>query len=473
MRKPTILIVDDEKNTREGLARALQFNYRVLLADSGARALEVLDEEAVELVLSDIRMPGMDGLALLHRIRARTPQPVVILLTAYGSIEQAVEAMRAGAYDFLTKPVSLDRLDILLRRALEARDMASENRRLRERLDQNFGMENITGRSPAMREVFDTIRQVAPARTTVLIEGESGTGKELVAQALHHLSPRAQGPFVAIHCAALAPTLLESELFGHEKGAFTGASERRRGRFEMADGGTLFLDEIGEILPAVQVKILRVLEEHRFERVGGQQTLEVDVRLIAATNRNLRRMVEERQFREDLFFRLNVVSIVLPPLRERAGDIPLLVDRFLKEFAEENNRPAPALAPEVMDVLVSYAWPGNVRELRNAIERMVVLGRGDRLTLRDLPPPIRPAATATTQTRLPGAVSPDGGTLTMDQMERQLILTTLEQNAGNRVKTAGVLGISRRTLHRKLKEYGLAGTGRRGRRPKVKPMPEP
>ena len=473
MRKPTILIVDDEKNTREGLARALQFNYRVLLADSGARALEVLDEEAVELVLSDIRMPGMDGLALLHRIRARTPQPVVILLTAYGSIEQAVEAMRAGAYDFLTKPVSLDRLDILLRRALEARDMASENRRLRERLDQNFGMENITGRSPAMREVFDTIRQVAPARTTVLIEGESGTGKELVAQALHHLSPRAQGPFVAVHCAALAPTLLESELFGHEKGAFTGASERRRGRFEMADGGTLFLDEIGEILPAVQVKILRVLEEHRFERVGGQQTLEVDVRLIAATNRNLRRMVEEGQFREDLFFRLNVVSVVLPPLRERAGDIPLLVDRFLKELAEENHRPAPALAPEVMDVLVSYAWPGNVRELRNAIERMVVLGRGDRLTLRDLPPPIRPAAAAMTQTRLPGAVSPDGGTLTMDQMERQLILTTLEQNAGNRVKTAGVLGISRRTLHRKLKEYGLAGTGRRGRRPKGKPVPEP
>ena len=473
MRKPTILIVDDEKNTREGLARALQFNYRVLLADSGAHALEVLDEEAVELVLSDIRMPGMDGFALLHRIRARTPQPVVILLTAYGSIEQAVEAMRAGAYDFLTKPVSLDRLDILLRRALEARDMASENRRLRERLDQNFGMENITGRSPAMREVFDTIRQVAPARTTVLIEGESGTGKELVAQALHHLSPRAQGPFVAVHCAALAPTLLESELFGHEKGAFTGASERRRGRFEMADGGTLFLDEIGEILPAVQVKILRVLEEHRFERVGGQQTLEVDVRLIAATNRNLRRMVEEGRFREDLFFRLNVVSLVLPPLRERAGDIPLLVDRFLKEFAAENNRRPPAMAPEVMDVLVSYAWPGNVRELRNAIERMVVLGRGDRLTLRDLPPPIRPAAAAMLTSRLPETAASDGGSLTMDRMERHLILTTLEQNAGNRVKTAGVLGISRRTLHRKLKEYGLAGTGRRGRRPKAKPAPEP
>jgi len=454
-RQPTVLVVDDEKHTREGLARALQGDYRVLLADSGERALEVLAAEAVDLVLSDIRMPGMDGVALMRRIRARTPQPVVILLTAYGSIETAVEAMREGAYDFLTKPVSLDRLDILLRRALEAREMRSENRRLREQLDARYGLEHIVGDSPPMQEVVDTLRQVAPSRATVLIEGESGTGKELVAQALHRLSPRAEGPFVAVHCAALAPSLLESELFGHEKGAFTGAVERRIGRFEMADGGTLFLDEIGEIVPSLQVKILRVLEEHRLERVGGGKPVDVDVRLVAATNRDLKKMVAGGTFREDLYFRLNVVAIQLPPLRDRPGDIPLLAARFLTELANENGVRPPVLAPETLDALTAYPWPGNVRELRNTVERMIVLAHGDTLTPKDLPPALR-----TAPPRPRGGALSDG--LTLGDAERRLIVAALEATGGNRVQAAKRLGISRRTLHRKINELKLHEVGKEG-----------
>ena len=293
MNKPSILIADDEKNTREGLGRALQRHYEVLLAEDGRRALELLDQRPVDVILSDVRMPGMDGLTLLSRALARQPQPLVILLTAYGTVETAVEAMKRGAYDFLTKPVNLDQLDLKLKQALRSREVEVENRALREQLDEKFGLENILGNSGPMQEVFDTMRQVAPTRATVLVEGESGTGKELVARAIHQLSPRAKGPFVPVHCAALSKTLLESELFGHEKGAYTGATERRSGRFEMADGGTLFLDEIGEIDPAVQVKILRVLEEHKFERVGGSEMLEVDVRLLAATNRDLKQMVAD------------------------------------------------------------------------------------------------------------------------------------------------------------------------------------
>ncbi|OQW97200.1 MAG: transcriptional regulator [Verrucomicrobia bacterium A1] len=456
-RQASILIVDDEKNTREGLARALQGEYRVLLADSGERALAVLADDPVDLVLSDIRMPGMDGLALMRRIRARSPQPVVILLTAYGSIESAVEAMREGAYDFLTKPVSLDRLDILLRRALETREMRSENRRLHEQLDARYGIEHLIGDSPPMQEVVATLRQVAPSRATVLIEGESGTGKELIAQALHRLSPRSDGPFVPVHCAALAPTLLESELFGHERGAFTGASERRIGRFEMADGGTLFLDEIGEIPPGVQVKILRVLEEHRLERVGGGKPVDVDVRLVAATHRDLKKMVAEGAFREDLFFRLNVVGITLPPLRDRPGDIPLLAARFLTELALENGVRLPALAPETLDAMTAYPWPGNVRELRNTIERMVVLSHGDILTPRELPPAIRTAAEPHARAH-GGARTLEG--VTLDEAERRLLVSALEATGGNRVQAAKRLGISRRTLHRKINEMNLHDTGR-------------
>lgn len=450
MKKPMLLVVDDEKNAREGLARALQKNYEVLLADNGQRALDVLESRPVDVLLSDVRMPSMDGLTLLQRALARSPQPVCIMLTAYGNIETAVEAMRRGAYDFMTKPINLDQLELALKRALRSRDLEAENRRLHEQLDERFGLESLIGTSPAMQEVFDTVRQVAPARTTVLVEGESGTGKELVAHAIHRMSPRARGPYVAVHCAALSPTLLESELFGHEKGAFTGATERRRGRFEMADGGTLFLDEIGEIDPATQVKILRVLEERTFERVGGQETVEVDVRLITATNRDLKKMVEEGKFREDLYYRLYVVAVKLPPLREREGDLPLLIQHFVNEFAQENGKKLDGITPDAVAALMAYRWPGNVRELRNVIERMVVLSRGERLTVRDVPSAVR----AELPPETPGA-APRGGALSLEESERAMIARALRAHDGNVTKAAVDLGISRRTLHRKLNEYGL------------------
>ena len=445
--KPVILIVDDEKNTREGLARALRDEYAVAEAENGLRALEWLETHHADVVLSDLRMPGLDGMALLSRLLGRDPKPVLILLTAYGNIETAVEAMKRGAYDFLAKPVNLDRLELLLKRALTERQMGAENQRLKAQLDSKYGFENILGTSAAMQEVFDTIRQAAPTRATVLIQGESGTGKELVARALHQCSPRAQGPFVPVHCAALSPTLLESELFGHEKGAFTGAQERRRGRFEMADGGTLFLDEIGEIDPTLQVKILRVLEERKFERVGGTETVHVDVRLVAATNRDLKKMVEDGKFREDLFYRLFVVNLTLPPLREREGDIVLLAQHYLKALAAEHGKKASGITPDAMDLLSAYPWPGNVRELRNVIERMVVLGSGEKLTVRDLPPSFRMAAGRAESAARPGSALRDA--------ERQLIEEALRKNKGSRTRAAQDLGISRRTLHRKLNEFGL------------------
>jgi DNA-binding NtrC family response regulator len=449
-RKPVVLIVDDEKNAREGLARALQRTCEIRLAENGTRALEQLGDQSVDILLSDVRMPGMDGLTLLQRVLAMPHPPVCIMLTAYGSIELAVEAMKRGAYDFLTKPINLDRLDILLKRALRTRDVEAENHALHQQLDAKFGLENIVGTSAAMQEVFDTIRQVADTRTTVLIEGESGTGKELVAHAIHRLSGRARGPYVAVHCAALSSTLLESELFGHEKGAFTGATERRRGRFEMADGGSLFLDEIGEIDASTQVKILRVLEERTFERVGGHETVETDTRLIAATNRNLKEMVGRGDFREDLFYRLFVVVIRIPPLRDRREDIPALIQHFLQKTAAENGREIEAITPDAMQALTAYRWPGNVRELRNAVERMVVLTRGPRITLRDVPADLRDH-TATIAPGTPVA----GGPLSMEAAEKDLIIRALKATSGNRSRAAEQLGISRRTLHRKLNEFGL------------------
>ena len=450
--RPVILVVDDEKNTREGLVRALRDEYAVAEAENGQRALEWLETHAADVVLSDLRMPGLDGLGLLSRLLGREPKPIVILLTAYGSVETAVEAMKRGAYDFLAKPVNLDRLDLLLRRALAERRLGDENQRLKAQLDSKYGFENIIGASPAMQEVFETIRQAAPTRATVLIQGESGTGKELVARALHQCSPRRDGPFVPVHCAALAPTLLESELFGHEKGAFTGAVERRRGRFELADGGTLFLDEIGEIDAALQVKILRVLEERQFERVGGSETIRVDVRLVAATNRDLRARVAEGTFREDLFYRLYVVNLTLPPLRERDGDVVLLAQHYLQTLAAENGKKPFAISPEAMDVLQAYPWPGNVRELRNVIERMVVLGTGPRLTAADLPAAVRDGGAGGL------AIASRAGRVLRDA-ERQLITEALRRHKNNRTQAAQDLGISRRTLHRKLNEFGLRVPG--------------
>jgi len=454
--RPVILVVDDDKNTRDGLQRALQRHYIVKTAEDAEAALRALAAEpAVDVMLSDLRMPGTDGLGLLRRVNAQYPQTVCILLTAYGSVETAVEAMKQGAYDFLTKPINLDHLDMLVERAIKSRELEKKVETLEVQLNEKYGMENIIGESAAMRQVFDIVKQAAPTQASVLIQGPSGTGKELIAQAIHRLSTRAKGPFVAVHCAALSPTLLESELFGHEKGAFTGATAQRKGRFEIADGGTLFLDEVSEIDPAIQVKLLRVLEERAFERVGGEETIQTDIRLIAATNRDLRAYVAQGKFREDLFFRLNVVDILLPSLSERTGDIPLLADRFLREYCERNGKRIEGFTPDAMSLLTAYAWPGNVRELRNTIEKMVVLTRADRLSARDVPANIRETAKGQAGIfRGPALMS---GSLA--DTERRKIMAVLEKNDGNRTRAAEELGISRRTLHRKLREYKSQESG--------------
>jgi len=446
--KPIILIVEDDRAQREGLERALHDRYEVLLAEDGARAMQTLESAPVDVLLTDLKMPGVDGLSLLRRALSLTNPPVCIVMTAYGSIENAVQAMQAGAYHYITKPVNLDELELVLQRALSSRRIEAENVHLREQLDKKFGVENIIGQSPAMLQVFEIAQQVSPTRATVLITGETGTGKELVAHAIHNLSPRKNGPFIAVHAAELSPTLLESELFGHEKGAFTGAVERRIGRFELADGGTLFLDEVGEIDPTIQVKLLRVLEERAFERVGGSKTLSVDVRLVAATNRDLKKLVSEGKFRDDLFYRLSVVTIALPPLRERREDIPLLVHTFLQQSARENGRNVREITQEAVNVLMAYDWPGNVRELRNTIEQMVVLARGERLTLRDVPAAIRGGADLTKITVVRAG-------MTVEEAERQLMVQALKEMHGNRTRAAQKIGMSRRTLHRKLKKYGL------------------
>ena len=452
--KPSVLIVDDDKNTRDGLARALRGRYEVFTAERAQQALDALNERTVDILLSDVRMPGMDGLTLLQRALARHPGLICVLLTAYGNVETAVEAMKRGAYDFLMKPVNLDHLDLRLQRALRSREVESENVSLREELDDKYGLENLVGSSVAMRQVYETVRQAAPTQATILIQGESGTGKELVAHAIHRLSPRAAGPFVAVHCAALSANLLESELFGHEKGAFTGAVARRRGRFESADGGTLFLDEISEIPLGVQVKLLRVLEERTFERVGGDATIETDIRLVAATNQDLKAVVESGGFREDLFFRLDVVNITLPPLRERLEDVPLLCGHFLELFSRENGKPIDGITPDAVNLLSAHSWPGNVRELRNTIEKMVVLARGPKLTARDIPASIRSALSAGAPVgRGEAGAAAAGRPSSLADAEREMIFAALRKHGENRTKAAEELGISRRTLHRKLKQY--------------------
>ncbi len=449
MSKPIVLIVDDEKSARDGLVRALRRDYRVFAAENGTSALEVLGSQNVDVMLSDVRMPGMDGITLMQRALANNPELTVIILTAYGDVELAVEAMKQGATDFMTKPINLDKLELVLARILKAKKIELENEQLKIQLDNKYGLENIIGRSPAMQEVFDTIRQVASSRATVLIQGESGTGKELVAKAIHQLSPRNKGPFVAVHCAALSQNLLESELFGHEKGAFTGAMERRIGRFEKADGGSLFLDEISEIDASVQVKILRALEERAIERVGGDTPVDVDTRLIAATNRDLKNMVDKGDFREDLFYRLYVVVITLPPLRERQDDILLLLNHYLSVFNEENGKQIEGFSSAAYEMLSAYDWPGNIRELRNLVERMVVLARGKILDIADIPAQVREKASGGGEVKIDAE-------LTVDEMEKRMIIQALDKTGGNRTKAAEKLGISRRTLHRKLNEYGIS-----------------
>ncbi len=454
MTKPTLLIVDDEKPTREGLRAALEERFDVYLAEDAKAAMELLERESFDVMLTDFQMPNEDGMKLIGRAKSLAKPPVCILMTAYGSEELAVDAMKRGADDYIAKGrLQIDELEMRIARAVRSQKLEVENVSLRQRLDEKFGMENIVGESPAMKEIFEVVQQVAPTRATVLLLGESGTGKELVAKALHQLSPRAKQPFVTVHCAALAATLLESELFGHEKGAFTGAHERRIGRFEQAQGGTLFLDEIGEIDATIQIKLLRFLGERTFERVGSNKTLTADVRLVAATNKNLDALVQAGTFREDLFFRLRVVEIHLPPLRERMGDIPLLAQGFLREFAEENHKQVKDFTADALELLLNHRWPGNVRELRTAIESAVVLCRGERISARDLPRSLRGE----------GGVTGDAGRglakndLTVKEAEKELIVRALKETKGNRTRAAKKIGMARRTFHRKLHTYHLEG----------------
>jgi two-component system response regulator HydG len=447
----TILVVDDSPNVRLSLLKILQREgFRVLEADSGAGALRLIGREEVDLILTDLKMPGMDGLELTQQVKRDRPAIEVVVFTAFASVETAVEAMRQGAYDFVTKPI--DRVVLLktVRKALETKHLLSENQRLREQLETMTGKSRLIGRSPAMRELIELIEQVAPSKATVLLQGESGTGKEVAALALHELSPRRDKPLIKVACAALPETLLEAELFGYEKGAFTGATGRKEGRFKLADGGTLLLDEIAELPLPMQVKLLRVLQEGEFERVGGTQSLRVDARVIAATNRDLAKEVEHKRFREDLFYRINVIALRLPPLRERPEDIPLLASHFLRMYSAQNNKPGLELSRAALGLLMSHSWPGNVRELENAIERAVVLARKKTITPEDFPFQGRPSQ-ASALDESGAMVSFRIGT-PLALVERTMIEEALRHTQSDKEAAAALLGISSRTIYRKLAE---------------------
>jgi DNA-binding NtrC family response regulator len=448
-RSGRILVVDDEVNARTALAELLRDEgFDVETAADAFKALGKYETFSPHIVIADLKMPGMDGIELVQKLRALEDAPAVIVMPAFGAVATAVEAMRAGAAEYLTKPINSDELLVVVDKVMEHVELKRETRQLRARLRDRVAPNNIIGSSPPMQRVFEIVDQVAPSKATVLITGESGTGKELVANAIHQRSPRANGPFVKLHCAALAETLLESELFGHERGAFTGAMARKDGRFSIADGGTLFLDEIGEISPSVQVKLLRFLQEHEFERVGGTQTIRVDVRLIAATNRNLVEEVKAGRFREDLFYRLNVVTIDMPPLRDRKTDIPALGKFFLDRYTRDNAKQIEGFSPQTMELLMSYDWPGNVRELENAIERAVVLTNTKLVEPRHLPPNVRPTLTPAGMPPIPGS--------TLAELEKYAILETLKQTGGSTSKAAEILGISVRTIQYRLHDYNVA-----------------
>lgn len=448
-----ILIIEDEGVQREALVGFLRKRgYEVEGVASGSEGLGRLRELPVDLILTDYRMPEMNGLDVLRAAKEINPEVAVVVITAYGTIGSAVEAMKEGASDFLSKPIDLDELEIVVRRALERQALISENRALREQLRTRYQFKEIISSSPEMEEAANLAGRAASSKATVLIRGESGTGKELIARAIHYSSPRRDRAFVAVNCAALSASLLESELFGHEKGAFTGADRMRRGRFEQADRGTLFIDEVGDIPPPVQVRLLRVLQEQAFERVGGNETLHVDVRILAATHRDLEQMIQEGTFREDLFYRLNVVCIEIPPLRRRRSDIPLLVEHFLRTYAEENGKAIEGISKEAMDRLMKYEYPGNVRELENAIERAVVLARGQWITTEDLPLSIRGAESEQDLARSRRAESlPER----IERLEREAIADALEQAGGVQSRAAGLLGITERNLRYKLKKYSM------------------
>jgi two-component system response regulator HydG len=451
-----ILLVDDHKPFRDALAKILEGDgLRVFTSDDGEGALDILRKEFIHLILTDLKMPKMDGVELLKVAKTIRPEVEVILVTGYGTVDTAVTAMKDGAFDYIQKPFKPREVLKLVRKALEKQSLVSENRILQERLKDFQKFEKIVGRSPVMKGVLEIVAQVAPSSATVLIQGESGTGKEVIAQAIHDLSPRVNHPFIKVSCAALPETLLEAELFGYERGAFTGAIARKEGRFELANGGTLFLDEIGEVSPTVQVKLLRVLQVGEFERLGGTKTIRADVRLVAATNMNLLEAVEKKVFREDLYSRLNVITLTLPPLREREEDIPLLAHHFLEIFKKKNNKEVKGFTQEALEVMLRYTWPRNVRQLENAIERAVVLSKGEMIVSGDLPPEILKAMTLPTGEQ--GALM-DEKTISialgtpMDIIEKRVIEETLRHSRGDKNVASKILGISTRTIYRKIEE---------------------
>jgi DNA-binding NtrC family response regulator len=441
-----VLLVDDERHSREAMADWLASEgFECIAVADGQQAIEHI-HDGIAVIVTDLKMPRTDGLDLLRLAKQQAPHAAVILVSGYGTVDTAVEALKEGAFDFLSKPVNAEELTQRITMALEKRNMATEIARLHAELNERHGFENIVGSSPAMRSIFERVRLVADTRSTVLIVGESGTGKELVARAIHRNSARRKGPFVPVNCAAIPETLVESELFGYEKGAFTGATARKRGLFQTAERGTLFIDEIGELQPGLQAKLLRALENRKIMPVGSTREIDVDVRLVAATNRDLQEQVRRKQFREDLYYRLKVVEIRLPPLRERPDDIPLLIRHLINQIAEENGRPVREVTPEALEALRAYDWPGNVRELRNVLESIIVLSVKEKIELADLPEQISKVQSAR-------AVIQPG--MTMAEIEKEAIRRTLEETGGRRGRTAEILGISVRTLHRKIKEYGL------------------
>ncbi len=448
---PKILIVDDEASHRQMIRAVLTVEgYEIHEADDGQSAVASVTNRFYDLVLMDVRMARLSGIEALKEIKHLSPGIPIVIMTAYASVGTAVEALKAGAYDYITKPLDIDELKLLVEKALRFRHLEQENLHLKERLDDRFDFSNIIGRSRSIQRVFETIGLVAPSEATVLITGESGTGKELIANAIHQNSPRKDRPFIKVNCAALPENLLESELFGHEKGAFTGAVARKKGRFQLAHDSSIFLDEIAEMAPITQTKILRVLQEREFESVGGTQTHKVDVRLIAATNKDLEEEIKNGRFRDDLYYRLNVVSVEVPPLRKRQDDIPLLADYFLKTYSTKNRKMIKGFTPRAMDLMMRHQWPGNVRELENIVERAVIMARGEMITPIEFPHVLKEldADLKATSLNLQSGRS-------LKEVEKEMILRTLEETGGNRTHAAKILGISRRTLQLKLKEYGI------------------
>lgn len=449
---PKILVIDDEKNMRWAIERALKAQgYEIFQAEEGSVALAIASEQHPDLVILDLKMPGMDGMEVLTRLKTQNPDIMVIMVTAHGSTATAVEAMKLGAYDYINKPFDIDELKLTVEKALEVENLKAKVQRLEDEANRRYSYQDIIGKSAVIQQVFALVERIADTTATILIQGESGTGKELVAHALHNSGSRKNGPFIQINCAALPETLLESELFGHEKGAFTGAVALRQGRFELAAGGTIFLDEIGEITPHVQVRLLRVLQERAFERVGGQQTIKVDVRVIAATNKDLALEMREGRFREDLYYRLSVIPVKMPTLRERKEDIPLLIEHFMRKYDPKNR--ISEIAPTAMKILVDYSWPGNIRELENTIERLAIVAPNAKISVEDIPQELKLATLSNGQRTC--IMLPAEG-LDLEQLEKDLIFQALEHSQGNRTRAARLLGLTRHTLLYRMDKYNLS-----------------